>query len=146
LTAVPGSPFAGAGLGGVAFSPDGTLLATTSADGGVSVLAVGPGGALTAGPGSPFAIGINAGGEGAGATPRLLMFSPDGTLLATSSGYKGVSVLAVRAGGALRPFAGSPFGKGTDTTSVAFSPNGKLLASGNIRPGSVSVYSVRRTK
>ena len=151
LTQVSGSPFAtgqpcGSGCGpwSVAFSPDGKLLATASYCGGsVSVFSVGVGGALTPVPGSPFP----AGDPGATCTPSVA-FSPDGKLLATANFVNGsdsagsVSVFSVGADGALTPVTGSPFPNGGGVVSVAFSPDGSLLATANEADSTLSVFSV----
>ncbi len=71
-------------------------------------------------PGSPFAAG------GAG---RSLAFSPNGGLLAVGADSTGVSVFSVGAGGELQSVSGSPFG--LQAYSVAFSPDGSLLAAAN---------------
>ena len=113
------------------------------------MFSVGAGGALTQVSGSPFATGQPC---GSGCGPWSVAFSPDGKLLATASYCGGsVSVFSVGAGGALTPVTGSPFPAGdpgaTCTASVAFSPDGKLLATANYvngsdSAGSVSVFSV----
>ena len=93
--------------------------------------------------GSPFPTG---GGPGSG---NSVAFSPAGGLLATANFYSNnVSVFSVGAGGALSEVAGSPFatgqpcGGGCGPISVAFSPDGKLLATASFCGGSVSVFSV----
>ena len=151
---VPGSPFPDEGGSpspvSVAFSPGGGLLATANFnDNDVSVFSVGAGGALTQVSGSPFATGQPCGSS---CGPWSVALSPDGRLLATASYCGGsVSVFSVGAGGALTPVPGSPFPAGdagaTCTPSVAFSPDGKLLATANFvngsdSAGSVSVFSV----
>ena len=140
LTPVTGSPFPNGGGFSVAFSPDGSLLATANeADSTVSVFSVGAGGALTPVAGSPFTTG---------SFPESVAFSPGGGLLATAN-YKSnnVSVFSVGAGGALTSVAGSPFpadGGGSDSPlSVAFSPDGSLLATANSVAGvGVSLFAV----
>ena len=149
LTQVPGSPFATGPRTyprSVAFSPDGRLLATANTDGNsVSVFSVEPAGRLTAVPGSPFAIG------GRGADPVSVAFSPLGGLVATANLLGNtVSVLAVRPGGALTQVSGSPFAAvgGSYLESVAFSPNGRLLATADSNQatfrstGAVSVFAI----
>jgi 6-phosphogluconolactonase len=132
LSPVAGSPFPSRS-GGVAFSPDGRLLATPIT--GVGVFSVDPTtGTLSAVPGSPF-------GTEAGA----VAFSPSGDLLATITATDSVSVFSVDpTTGALTPVAGSPFSTGprSGAESVAFSPDGRLLATANLNAGTVSVFSV----
>ncbi len=88
-------------------------------------------------PGSPFAVG------GGG---RSLEFSPSGGLLAVGADSTGVSVFSVGADGALQSVSGSPFG--LQAYSVAFSPDGSLLAAANYYGGTsaggdtVSMFSV----
>lgn len=141
---------------------------TVQSDGGAidwQPAASGPPPALAVGlvPGSPFA------------TSRALTcsvaFSPNGRLLATANtrGYAGgctpigsgsgsVGVFSVQASGALRPIHGSPFAAGhnLDARSVAFAPDGRLLAVAvnrivagrrSFRPigSSVGVFSVARS-
>jgi DNA-binding beta-propeller fold protein YncE len=78
LTQVSGSPFrTGNGPYSIAFSPDGSLLATADQTiSSVSVFTVSGAGALTQVAGSPYA---------SDQTPTALQFSPDGTLLATAN-------------------------------------------------------------
>ena len=99
--------------------------------------------------GSPFS-------TGAGTFPDSVAFSSDG-LLATANNtgdfLKGppgtVSVFSTGADGTLSQVGGSPFATGArDTVSVAFSPNGRLLAATSLLspvldgPSRVSVFSV----
>ncbi len=127
LTPVPGSPFAtSTAPGTVVFSPSGKLLAidTGAANSPISVLSVGPDGALTQVPGSPFPAGT--GGEFGG---PAMAFNPSGSLLAIGNvDGDTVSVYSVSAGGALTQAPGSPFEDLIDPVSVAFSPSGSLLA------------------
>ena len=53
-----------------------------------------------------------------------------------------MSVFAVGSGGALTPVTGSPFATGSVPHSVAFSPDGGLLATANSSANSVSVFAV----
>ena len=139
LTQVAGSPFstsASNGQNAMSFSSNGKLLATANfKDSTVSMFSVAADGALTQVPGSPFALS---------ATPDSLAFSPTSGLLAIgNSSSATVSMFSVSAGGALTEVAGSPFtidatiGPLPNPTSVAFSPNGGLLATAD--PGSSSV-------
>jgi 6-phosphogluconolactonase len=133
LSPVAGSPFFLSQSGGVAFSPDGHLLAATI--GGVGVFSVDPStGGLSAVPGSPFGTGFGA-----------VAFSPSGDLLATIASADSVSVFSVDpTTAALTAVAGSPFSTGprSGAESVAFSPNGRLLATANLNAGTLSVFSV----
>ena len=144
LTPVTGSPFATGSEEpvSVAFSPSGRFLATanSSGDASVSVFSVAASGALTPVSGSPFATGTPL------TPPWSVAFSPCGGLLATGTGIgtlatgNTASVFSIGASGALTPVSGSPFIVGGYAPfSVAFSPNGQLLATANRGPSSVSV-------
>jgi DNA-binding beta-propeller fold protein YncE len=138
FTPVTGSPFATAlNPTSVAFSPDGSLVATASQGASnVSVFSAAASGALTPVAGSPFA---------AGNGPFSVAFNPAGTLLASAgTGSDDVSVFSVAPGGAATPVAGSPFttGSGTGPFAVAFSPDGHLLATANHNGSTVSVFTV----
>ena len=153
INPVPGSPFPTGGYGpdGVAFSPNGGLLATAnkeesgSSDNGwfsdLSVFSVSGVGALTPVTASPFPSSDDP--LGGGNRPLAIAFSPNGQLLATANyGDNTVSVYAVGAGGALTPVVGSPFPTGTLSESVAFSPNGGLLAVGGDTGSDVALFTV----
>ena len=121
-------PQPGAIPGELAFSPDGSLIATTNTDlNTVSVLRLDQAtGALPPVPGSPFDTGV---------TPESLAFSPDGGLLAVADADgPDFSVFSVISGtGSLHPIPGSPFGSripDAGANAVAFSPRGNLLAYG----------------
>ncbi len=145
---VPGSPFFAVGLAPVslAFSPSGGLLATANFDDsddatGVSVFSVGADGSLTQVTGSPF----NTGGPWAWS----IAFSPSGMLLAVGNapdpdgGGNSVSVFSVGADGTLTQVTGSPFDTaGEGYESVAFSPNGALLAAASYGSSNLSMFSV----
>jgi 6-phosphogluconolactonase len=138
-SAVPGSPFPDAGSAfAVAFSPSGGVLATANIGGSdVSVFSVGSTGVLSPLTGSPFA---------AGSGPISIAFNPAGTLLATANETGGVgigtaSVFEVSSDGALTPATERPLVAGSYPSSVAFSPDGSLLAIANENDGTVSVFS-----
>jgi 6-phosphogluconolactonase (cycloisomerase 2 family) len=130
----------------VAFSPDGELVA--SANNGtdsLSMFVVGAGGGLAPITGSlassTFSAGANA--------PNMVAFSPNGELLATpSAGTNSVVMFTVGMTGALTPVTGtlasSTYSTGANSYpySVAFSPNGELLAAANYFSGSVAVFAV----
>jgi WD40 repeat protein len=132
LTQVPGSPFhIGSLPESIAFSPNGALLAIQSSNSkSVSVFSVGADGALTQVTGSPFSVGSVAGS---------IAFSPNGALLAVAPSAQAmanptnsVTMFSVGACGALTQVPGSPFPTdGMETTSIAFSPSGTLLATNN---------------
>lgn len=93
-------------------------------------------------PGSPFAApdAVN---------PLRLAFSPGGRLLAVANyGSPNVSVFHVAPDGTLDEVNGSPFATGgsgpTYTSSVAFSPGGKLLAATNWSASTLSMFRVAR--
>lgn len=136
LTAL-GSTALGGAAGGyayaVAFSPDGNLLAVTrgiEAGGSVSTFAVATDGALTA-----------VDSSSTGPEPWSVAFRPDGGTLAVA-GQSGISVFSVSTGGALSP-VGAPTPTGdSPPASLAFSPNGQLLAATTLGTNTVSVFSV----
>jgi 6-phosphogluconolactonase len=138
LGAVAGSPFStGAEPMTVAFNPSGGLLATANFSGGsVSVLSVGSSGALTNVSGSPFAAGQSASSVAFGAAGRLLASSDVSSDTVTLS--------SVASDGTLDPAPGSPIpiGANSGPNSVAFSPNGGLLAVTEQHGNAVSVFSV----
>jgi 6-phosphogluconolactonase (cycloisomerase 2 family) len=129
LRNLPGSPFAAGFIpDSVAFSPSGGLLAVGNfGTNSVSVFSVASG-ALHQVRRSPFPAG--------GTEPVSVAFSPSGRWLAAtgasdmSSAFGGaVSVFSVdRASGALHQVLGSPFPAGDNPRSVAFSPDGQLVA------------------
>jgi 6-phosphogluconolactonase (cycloisomerase 2 family) len=142
VMAVARSPFTtgaadDAGWQRAAFRPDGTFLAITNNEANsVSMLSVGEDGTLAPVSQTPTPAG-----------PVALAFSPDGSLLAvvnaTTEGSGSVAmysvgsdggqpdqvlVFSVASDGTLSPVPGSPFATGQQPTSVAFSPDGGLVA------------------
>jgi WD40 repeat protein len=150
LTPVAGSPLnANAGAEWVRFSPNGKLLAVAGWHSDrivagwdtdrmwMSLFGTGPGGAVSPVPGSPFDIS------------GIPEFSPDGRRLAVKTGPEGVAVMAIGADQALSPLPGSPFpggsGRHSRPLSLAFSPDGNLLAVADNAANSVSVLAAAPT-
>jgi 6-phosphogluconolactonase len=140
LDAVPASPFtAGNSPYGVAFSPDGSLLAVTNQSGGnVSMFTVDAStGALANVAGSPVSAGTN---------PAGVAFSPAGNQLVVSdtTGSQ-LFVYGVNpSSGVLSASPGSPFPLDNGTSSpftVAYSPSGAWLAIPEESSNDVSVFS-----
>jgi WD40 repeat protein len=131
LTPVAGSPFTdSASQHSVAFSSSGGLLATGNADQTVSLFSVGSGGVLTLMSNSPVTTGT-------GEVPVSLAFSPNGPL-AIAGNQGTLSVSAVGSDGTLAPTSGSPFTLGGSLQSVAFSPDGGLVAT--VDPNASRLY------
>lgn len=121
----------------VKFSPSGGLLATANSVSGsagtMSLFSVAAGGALTAVSGSPFATGAGA---------RAVAFSSDGLVAVANYSSSTMSVFSVTSGGALTAVSGSPFStEGSLPSSVAFSPNGGMIAAANLLSSSVTIFS-----
>ena len=112
-------------LDGVAFSPDGTKLATASLDGTARLWNVAThdqiGAPLTAGAGATTGVPNEAFSEAVSS----VAFSPDGTLLATASWDGTARLWDV----ATQRQIGPPMSIGLNLmTGVAFSPDGTMLA------------------
>ncbi len=139
LSAVTGSPFGDLDLSTAAFTPGGQLLGATA--NGAAVLTVDTPSSPTPIVGSPF-LPL----DDLGFTPTSKAFSPDGQLLAAAighagAGWSGVGLVSIDPA-AVEP-SGTTLSSGTNTISdsIAFSPDGQLLATGNFG-GSVSLFTV----
>lgn len=119
---------------GVAFSPVGNLLAVVALGSrNVSVYTVGTAGTLTLD-----------GTTALGGAPQAVAFSPTGELLAIANANGTVSTYTVAANGLLTHVGDANTGTSpsSDPTSITFSPNGSLLATGNEGSGTVSVFTL----
>jgi WD40 repeat protein len=135
-TRVPGSPLVGLSkTGGVAFSPNGRLLAH-----GTEIFSVGASSAPT-----PVS------GPQPDLTAEVAAFSPNGRLLAaagdevTGQMYslhyaEVVSLFSVGPSGALSRVFAPPATVGSSPTSITFSPNGRLLAVTTGEGSAASLY------
>lgn len=156
LTPMSGSPFAtrdGAGSippntpsdhqEALAFNPSGSRLAlANSVAGNVRLFSVSSAGTLSQLSGSPIASGDAS--AVAFSSTGLLAFSifgapPTGPASGGQPGLVDVDFLSPT--GMLSPVSGSPFQTGARPDSVAFSPNGQLLVTGNYFDGSASVFA-----
>jgi WD40 repeat protein/3',5'-cyclic AMP phosphodiesterase CpdA len=103
------------GVNAVAFSPDGTLIATGSDDRTARIWDASTGAPRTTLTGHTDAV-------------RAVAFSPDGTVIATGSADRTARIWDAATGGALATLTGSG---GGGVRAVAFSPDGTLIATGS---------------
>lgn len=137
LAAIPGSPFSGIDPTLLAYSPDGSLLASADAVGHIEMYAVDAAGAPHKVAGSPFLTKAS--------LPNGLAWSPSGHLIAIS-GYNSdnVDVLTVSASGFLDEAPGSPHKLDEIYAgALAWSPGGQLAVTQNGNTnGSTAFYAV----
>ena len=136
----------GTGPFSVAFSPSGTLLATANYTAGtVSLFTLDP----TSGQLTPVTQ-TTATNADTGSEPNSVTFSPNGGLLAVADYLSDtVTVFTVdQSSGQVTPVIQSP-ATNADTDSgpfsIAFSPNGALLASENYDAGTLSLFAVNQS-
>ncbi|MGD0246439.1 MAG: WD40 repeat domain-containing protein, partial [Streptosporangiaceae bacterium] len=118
------------GVNGVAFSPDGILLATASHDGTARIWDL-----------TGTAPATQATLEGHGRAMRGVAFSPDGTLLATASDDETARIWDLT--GTVPATRATLEGHGGAVNGVAFSPDGTLLATAS-DDGTARIWDVER--
>ncbi len=113
----------------------------------VSAFSVAANGTLTLLSGSPFATGGSGSGGGLFASNRVATDAAGKFLFASNVGSSNVSVFTIDAGtGALSLVAGSPFATGgsagSNSLSLAVTPDGKFLIAGNWGSSNLTVFSI----
>jgi hypothetical protein len=146
LTPAPGFPvFTGKVLYDAAMNPAGDLIVASLAsantddwrltDPWLASYRVNADGSLTQAPGSPLLVSDVGLGE-------QIAFSPDGKHVTTANRSGVLGVFAIGADGRLTPIPGSPFPTTWHASSLAYSPNGKLLAVGSGDSSELAVYAI----
>lgn len=121
-----------AGVNGVAFSPDGGLLAGAGADGFVRMWNPATGGQIARLPADP---GIAGGVRG-------VAFSPDGSLLASADADGEVRLWLVSTGQPIASIPVAAAGADDNVSRVAFSPDGRLLAGSGAGGGAGGIVRI----